>query len=63
MLGHKFAVRVHGDSFFGEGQGRTVLDNVNCIGTEDNLENCEHNGFLTEDCDHTEDAGVVCVPF
>ena len=36
------------------------LDDVNCIGTEISLLNCSHNGIGQHDCNHLEDAGVLC---
>ena len=36
------------------------LDNVQCIGTEDMLSSCPHNGWRDENCLHREDAGVRC---
>ncbi|XP_028408892.1 galectin-3-binding protein B-like [Dendronephthya gigantea] len=42
------------------GLGRVWLDEVGCTGTELNLSNCSHDGLGTNDCGHSEDAGVVC---
>ncbi len=48
------------DSNFGIGEGMIVLDNVVCDGDEQNLFHCEHNDFFNNNCDHTEDAAVIC---
>ena len=44
--------------YYGSGNGRIILDNVECTGREERLEDCrsitEHN------CNHDEDAGVIC---
>ena len=40
--------------------GRTWLDNVQCRGNETQLLACPANPIGTENCDHTEDAGVIC---
>ena len=42
------------------GTGRTWLDNVQCTGTEANLEACRHNPIGTENCSHGEDVQVRC---
>ena len=36
------------------------LDEVSCTGTESSLAGCAHDDWLTHDCDHSEDAGVIC---
>ena len=48
------------DAYFGEGSGDIWLTNVNCAGTESNLLQCNHPGLGIENCDHREDAGVIC---
>ena len=49
-----------GSAYFGEGSGLILLDNVNCNGRESNIFDCNHRNFGEHDCEHTEDAGVVC---
>lgn len=48
------------DSTYGSGNGSIILDNVVCNGTEENLLSCMHNPVFDTNCDHTEDAAVVC---
>ncbi|XP_041470836.1 scavenger receptor cysteine-rich domain-containing group B protein-like [Lytechinus variegatus] len=60
MLGFQTAVRAASSAAFGEGSGSILLDDVNCIGNEDNLGECSHRGYGIHNCGHSEDAGVVC---
>lgn len=47
---------------FGEGEGRILLVNVLCTGTERALMNCTANSSEAASCSHTQDAGVRCLP-
>ena len=47
-------------SVFGGGSGAILLDDVECSGLEERLENCSHNEIGVHDCGHHKDVGVVC---
>ncbi|XP_062591604.1 deleted in malignant brain tumors 1 protein-like, partial [Saccostrea cucullata] len=47
-------------AFFGQGSGPILLDDVNCRGSETNIEECPHNGWQSHNCGHHEDASVRC---
>ena len=49
------------DAKFGPGDGQIWLDDVSCSGQESRLEACSHSGWGSENCEHTEDAGVNCL--
>ena len=48
------------EAAFGVGLGPIVLDNVECDGSETELQLCPHNGVGNHNCRHFEDAGVKC---
>ena len=47
---------------YGQGSGPITLDNVRCVGSEARLIDCPANAIGTHNCDHGEDAGVICRP-
>ncbi|PVD22132.1 hypothetical protein C0Q70_17937 [Pomacea canaliculata] len=47
-------------SQFGHGSGPIWLDDVQCTGYEESLLNCRAKPLGQTNCDHTQDAGVIC---
>lgn len=45
---------------FGEGSDPIWLDNVDCTGSEQHIEDCVSNNFGEHNCEHNEDASVSC---
>ena len=54
------AIAITDGNNFGPGTGFIFLDNVGCRGNETNLDDCAHNVVGVHNCDHGEDAGVIC---
>ena len=54
--------RAHTNAYFGEGYASQLigLDTVQCSGDEANLAQCGSHGWGVHDCQHSEDAAVVC---
>lgn len=49
-----------GNAHFGPGTGPIFLDDVTCSGNEDTITTCSFAGYGQSDCDHSEDASVIC---
>ena len=37
------------------------MDNVECLGSEQRIDQCTHNGWAVNNCAHTEDVGLACL--
>ncbi|XP_050390927.1 scavenger receptor cysteine-rich domain superfamily protein-like [Patella vulgata] len=48
------------DASFGRGTGQIWLDDVNCQASNMALAECSHRGWGNGNCDHGEDASVIC---
>ncbi|XP_043390774.1 deleted in malignant brain tumors 1 protein [Chelonia mydas] len=60
QLGCGTALSAPRESRFGQGSDRIWLDEVNCTGTEAALSECKARPWGEHNCNHVEDASVVC---
>uniref|UniRef100_H2ZES7 SRCR domain-containing protein n=1 Tax=Ciona savignyi TaxID=51511 RepID=H2ZES7_CIOSA len=60
MAGFKAARRVFRRSHFGVGSGPIYLVDLGCTSNEISLLECVHRGWNQTNCNHFEDAGVLC---
>ncbi|XP_072045705.1 neurotrypsin-like [Amphiura filiformis] len=59
-LPHEGAVAVS-VAFFGRSNFNSIwLDDIDCNGDETSIDECRSNGWGSHNCDHSEDAGVIC---
>lgn len=49
-------------SYFGPGSGLFHYARLGCRGDEKSLLECRSRKFVTSDCNHGNEAGVVCAP-
>ena len=52
--------RAYSNAYFGVGNGLIFLDNVQCTSSSSQLLECSSWPIFSHNCDHSEDAGVVC---
>ncbi|XP_041463878.1 neurotrypsin-like [Lytechinus variegatus] len=60
QLGYSGDAFARSAAYYGQGSGPILLDEVSCLGSESTLSECGHLGWGTNDCQHSEDAGVSC---
>ncbi|NXB37699.1 C163A protein, partial [Eulacestoma nigropectus] len=63
QLGCGHAIKASVSAHYGEGSGQIWLDDVNCTGTESDLWACPSRAWGQHNCQHKEDAGVLCSDF
>ncbi|NXQ67649.1 C163A protein, partial [Quiscalus mexicanus] len=63
QLGCGHAIEAFVSAHYGEGSGQIWLDDVNCTGAESNLWACPSRAWGQHNCQHKEDAGVLCSDF
>ena len=60
QLGFSSAAYQYHSAHYGQGSGRIWLDDLRCHGGEASLSSCPHLGWGSHNCNHGEDASVIC---
>ncbi len=60
QLGFRGVNATRKDAYYGEGSGSILLNDVQCIGNESYIWDCDHSGWKVDNCVHSEDVGVDC---
>ncbi|NXL62292.1 C163A protein, partial [Chordeiles acutipennis] len=63
QLGCGHAIKAFVSAHYGKGSGQIWLDDVNCTGAESDLWACPSRAWGEHNCQHKEDAGVLCSEF
>ncbi|XP_009997108.1 PREDICTED: scavenger receptor cysteine-rich type 1 protein M130 [Chaetura pelagica] len=63
QLGCGHAIKAFASAHYGKGSGQIWLDDVNCTGAESDLWTCASKPWGQHNCQHKEDAGVLCSEF
>ncbi|KAK2556963.1 Deleted in malignant brain tumors 1 protein, partial [Acropora cervicornis] len=60
QLGFSSAAYQYHSAHYGQGSGRIWLDDLKCHGGEASLSSCPHLAWGSHNCNHGEDASVIC---
>ena len=60
MLGFDGALAATGSVRFGQDNGKILLGDVQCHGTEKSIADCNHRGITVHSCSHARDSGAIC---
>eukprot|EP00118_Oscarella_pearsei_P015073 m.133144 g.133144 ORF g.133144 m.133144 type:complete len:469 (+) comp38108_c0_seq1:881-2287(+) len=60
-MGYTGAKEAKSGAYFGEGSGIVWTDNFQCTGAESSLRDCNSSGWEMHNCNHSQDANVVCI--
>ena len=53
-------VNARHSAYYGQGSGPIWLDDLHCVGNEQTIGDCTHLGWGNHNCDHGQDAGMMC---
>ena len=60
QLGFESAQQIFYNAKYGQGAGPILVDQINCPAGVQSILDCKHEGWGNHDCQHSEDAGVIC---
>ena len=60
QLGFESAQQIFYNAKYGQGVGPILVDQINCPAGVQSILDCKHKGWGNHDCQHSEDAGVIC---
>lgn len=60
QLGYTGVEQVVAPSVFGSGSGTIWLDNLQCIGVEQEISSCQHDPYGVHNCNDNDQIGLVC---
>ncbi|XP_051974560.1 scavenger receptor cysteine-rich domain-containing group B protein-like [Xyrauchen texanus] len=59
-LGCGDVIETKSDAYFGQGSGQIWMDELHCKSNDIKLAKCAFDGWGIHNCEHTEDAGIIC---
>ena len=60
MLGYKAPTKMPTVGAIAEGTGKIWLSDIDCIGSENHIQECHHGAWGEIKCNHSEDVAVIC---
>ena len=60
QLSFESAEQIFYNAKYGQGAGPILVDQINCPAGAQSILDCKHEGWGNHDCQHSEDAGVIC---
>ena len=59
-LGCGEAIKALNGAYYGQGSGSIWMSGLQCVGSESTVKDCRSQRWVTKNCGHHQDAGVIC---